>query len=251
MKEILIFIDDNGKIHHPDNKFVTFSAITFLAKDEYTNFENTFKENFNKVVIKNLTYQEIKGRDFWKIMKSGKEHYGYSDEQRKTILGSIDNFQASIFSIILEKEKLDLSNKNNRDLEKWLDRLLINLLEKIIDTLELKEISINLKVDINSLRVGQYLPEFKSWFKNCFKRNNFYFYKKFEQLKITISEESSLNADSKNSRGIQLADFIAYFIGREISKNRTPLEINETLSNYFNKNVYTFYYRDKRDFPKE
>jgi hypothetical protein len=95
-------------------------------------------------------------------MKSGKEHYGYSDEQKKTILKSIDNYQTFVFSITLEKRKLNLTVKNNRELEKILDRLLINLLEKIIDTLNLKEVSVRLEVDVNSLRIGQYLPEFKS-----------------------------------------------------------------------------------------
>lgn len=251
MKEILIFVDDSGKIHHPDSKFVIFSAVVFLEKEEYANFEKTFKENFNKVVIQNLTYQEIKGKDFWKIMKSGKEHYGYTDVQKKLILESIDPFQVFVFSITFEKEKLDLSKKNNRELEKLLDRLLINLLEKIIDTLNLQEISLHLKVDIGSLRIGQYLPEFKSWLKNCFGRNNSYFYKKFQQLKVVFSEETNFNFDSKNSCGIQFADFIAYFINREMNQNKTLLEIKDNLNSYFKRDVYLFYYQDKRDFPEK
>jgi hypothetical protein len=60
MKQILVFIDDSRKIKDKDSKFVTFSAVVFLEKEEYKSFETMFKENFNKVVIKNLTYQEVK-----------------------------------------------------------------------------------------------------------------------------------------------------------------------------------------------
>jgi hypothetical protein len=64
MKEVLVFVDDSGKINDKDSKFVTFSAVVFLEGEEYQAFESAFRENFNKVVIKNLTYQEIKGKDF-------------------------------------------------------------------------------------------------------------------------------------------------------------------------------------------